>query len=615
MDGMVTVEDQISRNGQQWRYIVDIPELAGLIRQLDESRTPKTPVASAPAETGTVKSEPMAADGPAVSSDASAPEDASEPTSPAAMQNANGHEQNGATTASIPEPADASPLEPQAEPVDSTDITHDEPSEASTTAGSMLANLETPTDDFAMSAPAPETPPISPAAEETDTPPDLPEDDIGENASATSESASPPSVDASEKETTETGVYADVGSNTEAEMAAMGSTMETEMAALGSTMEIPMGAAGATEGFDYGDALNIEAPSSGGWDPNAMTMPALSWGADAEAGPGAPPSEPALDPEVHLQPVQSLSAPAAASTQEEPPITADETGSLGMNPLIKWGLILFGLALLTGGAYFGAMTILGSTEVPPTETQSAPAAPTAQPAELPPTKPVAAPPQDAPIVFMVVDPRNQVEPERKGRRGIELDALLRPLTNAERRRLAREEKARKAQERIAAKRAGTKPSKKDEKTKAVATAPANKPIEKATDALELKDSSRPIEPQSYDDLMQAARKAQKGRRYQEAIGYYKKAALRNPKSVEPVAKLGWAYLASGNPTQAILKFSEAKRKNPAYRDTYVGLAKSLERAGRKDDAITVYKQYLRMCPNCRKAKGVRASLMRLGADI
>jgi tetratricopeptide (TPR) repeat protein len=122
-------------------------------------------------------------------------------------------------------------------------------------------------------------------------------------------------------------------------------------------------------------------------------------------------------------------------------------------------------------------------------------------------------------------------------------------------------------------------------------------------------------PETFDELMKAAREAQKARQYITAIGYLKQASLKNPKSVEPIAKLGWAYLAAGNPTQAILKFSEARRKNPAYRDTYVGLGKALERAGRNDDAIGVYKKYLRMCPNCRKAKGVRASLMRLGADL
>jgi tetratricopeptide (TPR) repeat protein len=126
---------------------------------------------------------------------------------------------------------------------------------------------------------------------------------------------------------------------------------------------------------------------------------------------------------------------------------------------------------------------------------------------------------------------------------------------------------------------------------------------------------KPMGSDSYDELMNAARQAQKSRQYVNAIAYLKQATLKKPKSVEPVAKLGWAYLAAGNPTQAILKFSEARRKNPAHRDTYIGLAKALERAGRQVDAINVYKKYLRMCPECRKAKGARASLMRLGAEL
>ncbi|MFT7625356.1 MAG: tetratricopeptide (TPR) repeat protein, partial [Myxococcota bacterium] len=118
----------------------------------------------------------------------------------------------------------------------------------------------------------------------------------------------------------------------------------------------------------------------------------------------------------------------------------------------------------------------------------------------------------------------------------------------------------------------------------------------------------------YDGLMAAARQALKSKSTKRALKYLKLAAQLNPRSVEPVAKMGWAYLYMGNATQAILKFQEAKQKNPGYRDTYIGLGKAMERAGRTQDAIRVYQQYLRMCPNCRKAEGVRKSLMRLGAE-
>ncbi|MEC8022780.1 MAG: tetratricopeptide repeat protein, partial [Myxococcota bacterium] len=386
----------------------------------------------------------------------------------------------------------------------------------------------------------------------------------------------------------------------------------TEMAELGATMEIPMGAAATPSEFEYGDALKVDEKAPGQWDPNAMTMPNLSWGADAEHGGGNSAAPPPLDPEVHLQPVQSLTGSSPTSDTDEPPITADETGNLGMNRYLKYGLLALMLVGLSAGAYYASKAFLQSNEGPSTESPaSIPTELTTEQPEEPQPDAKPEPPADAPIVFLVVDPQPRHKPIRVARRTIELDAFLRPLTRAEKRQLAREEKFRQAKAKAAAKLE----AKQNRAQKKVIAAEKTPAPAVADLPLQPSEPPKPVGPKTYDEFMNAAREAQKAKKYRIAIEYLKAASAKNPKSVEPVAKLGWAYLGAGNATQAILKFSEAKRKNPAYRDTYVGLAKSLERAGRTDDAIAVYKQYLRMCPSCRKAKGVRASLMRLGAEL
>jgi hypothetical protein len=117
----------------------------------------------------------------------------------------------------------------------------------------------------------------------------------------------------------------------------------------------------------------------------------------------------------------------------------------------------------------------------------------------------------------------------------------------------------------------------------------------------------------YDALLADASAAEQSGRLAEAVSLLGKAAAMNPSSVEPIAKLAWVYLKLGDSTNAILKFQEAKRRNPGYRDTYVGLAKALELSGRTSEAIDIYRQFLRLCPACKKAESVKQALVRLGA--
>lgn len=118
---------------------------------------------------------------------------------------------------------------------------------------------------------------------------------------------------------------------------------------------------------------------------------------------------------------------------------------------------------------------------------------------------------------------------------------------------------------------------------------------------------------SYDQAMTMGTAAAKGGDHRGAIKHYEQALKLNARSVEPLAKSGYAYLALGDSGRAIQLFQAAKRKNPGYRSTYIGLGKALELAGRNKDAIKIYRQYVRMCPNCRRATDVRASIKRLTA--
>ncbi|MBT9555923.1 MAG: tetratricopeptide repeat protein [Myxococcales bacterium] len=119
----------------------------------------------------------------------------------------------------------------------------------------------------------------------------------------------------------------------------------------------------------------------------------------------------------------------------------------------------------------------------------------------------------------------------------------------------------------------------------------------------------------YDTAISEASAAQKSGNLAGALAALERAASLNPKTVEPIAKMGWIHLSMGNASQAIVRFQEAKRRNPGYRDTYLGLAKAYEADGRRDEAIDVYRNYLRLCATskCRQADAVKAALTRLGA--
>jgi hypothetical protein len=117
----------------------------------------------------------------------------------------------------------------------------------------------------------------------------------------------------------------------------------------------------------------------------------------------------------------------------------------------------------------------------------------------------------------------------------------------------------------------------------------------------------PSDPATYRGLMSASKVALK-KKPSRALMYARKAMERNPRSVAPIARMGWAYLRMGDTTNAIIQFDKARNMNPGFRDTYRGLGQSYEQAGRKTDAITAYERYLAMCGDCSRAKKILTRL-------
>ena len=79
---------------------------------------------------------------------------------------------------------------------------------------------------------------------------------------------------------------------------------------------------------------------------------------------------------------------------------------------------------------------------------------------------------------------------------------------------------------------------------------------------------------------------------QDRIAEFKEVLELMPE--DPVVRFGLAgaYLDAGQPESAVVEYREAIRLKPDYSAAYRGLGRSLERAGRLDEAQGVYAQGL-----------------------
>lgn len=111
---------------------------------------------------------------------------------------------------------------------------------------------------------------------------------------------------------------------------------------------------------------------------------------------------------------------------------------------------------------------------------------------------------------------------------------------------------------------------------------------------------------SYDALMKKGNSALSSQP-QAALGFFQKAS-RKSASVEPLAKIGYAYLNLGRVQDAIAAFDVALRRNERYAASHIGMARALTRAGRRAEARTHYERYLEINPTGSQAEEARRGL-------
>lgn len=387
-----------------------------------------------------------------------------------------------------------------------------------------------------------------------------------------------------------------------------------EMDLFGSTLEMRRPATVAT--FDLGDALGVTAPPAPlvpVHDPTATTLQDFALDPSAPRAPVASPAvaSPRIDPARNIQPVRAqatLPPPDAAGVPERR--AAHERGA------VLWVLGgVAGVALLVGGYVVGR---LGTPETQPADASpKAASAPVRPPPEVPVPTCVRRP-FDAGTARARAGIEQPVFGQRPRPPEVVADATP-PLPAVDAKKDATARRPKEPEDELPDEPREKPPVKVGPKE--LAKDQPKEPVAKDDPKGEGKEPAKVVppaeadaEPTTYDGFMAAAAKATKAGQGAKAIAYLEQAAKLNPRSVEPIAKIAFAYLAMGKATEAILKFEEAKSKNPGYRDAWLGLAKALEKAGRAPDAVTVYKQFLRMCGECPKAKDVRAALTRLGAE-
>ncbi|NUN13905.1 MAG: hypothetical protein HUU55_09770 [Myxococcales bacterium] len=111
---------------------------------------------------------------------------------------------------------------------------------------------------------------------------------------------------------------------------------------------------------------------------------------------------------------------------------------------------------------------------------------------------------------------------------------------------------------------------------------------------------------SYDALMKKGN-SMLASQPQAALTYFQKASRKSP-SVEPLAKIGYAYLNLGRLDDAIAAFDVALRRNERYAASHIGMARALARSGRRSDARTHYERYLEINPTGSQAEEARRGL-------
>lgn len=109
----------------------------------------------------------------------------------------------------------------------------------------------------------------------------------------------------------------------------------------------------------------------------------------------------------------------------------------------------------------------------------------------------------------------------------------------------------------------------------------------------------------FGKLVAAADRARRSDRASRALRLYERALEIEPSNVEVLTGLGWSYLDLENATSAVATFERVLRRNERFSDAHMGLAEALKKLGRRAKALVHYRRYLELVPQGPDAPAAR----------
>ncbi|MBK8013143.1 MAG: zinc-ribbon domain-containing protein [Deltaproteobacteria bacterium] len=116
---------------------------------------------------------------------------------------------------------------------------------------------------------------------------------------------------------------------------------------------------------------------------------------------------------------------------------------------------------------------------------------------------------------------------------------------------------------------------------------------------------------SFEKWMSTGDRQRRGDRAKRAVRSYERARALRPTSPEPLAGLGWAYMDLERPALALESFRAALRIDRNFAEAYYGLAEAQRALGHASDAIEAYGAFLRIAPQSSDRHEVENRLQQL----
>lgn len=110
---------------------------------------------------------------------------------------------------------------------------------------------------------------------------------------------------------------------------------------------------------------------------------------------------------------------------------------------------------------------------------------------------------------------------------------------------------------------------------------------------------------SAEGLIKKSTKLRTNDRTKEAFAYAKKALSLKPDSVKVINEYGFCLLDMGKAAEAIKHFKDAHAKDGGNADAVLGIALSYEAQANVAEAVSWYKKFIEVCPNCDDAKNAK----------